>query len=83
MTQKKANLVFEKIDFMLDERYAIITQLFMNCMFYAAVFPVGILITIVGMLITYWSSKAWLLNFCSLPRFSYRLGKHIVNIYQI
>ena len=63
---------------MLDERYAIATQLFMNCIFYAAVFPIGIFITMAGMLITYWSSKAWLLRYCSLPKFTFRIGRHIV-----
>ena len=49
----------------------------MNCLFYAAIFPFGILITIVGMIITYWSSKLWLINLCSMPKFSFRIGKHI------
>jgi hypothetical protein len=47
-------------------------------MFYAAIFPIGIIITIVGMFITFWSSKWWILNYCSLPRFSFRLGRHMV-----
>ena len=68
---------------MLDERYAIVTQLFMNCMFYAAVFPIGIIVTMGGMLITYWSSKAWLLNYCSLPRFTFRMGRHIVSFIRV
>lgn len=78
ITQIKANAIFEKVGFMLDERYAIATQLFMNCMFYAAVFPFGVLITIIGMTITFWSSKWWLLNYCSLPKFSFRIGRNIV-----
>lgn len=65
---------------MLDQRYALVAQLIMNCMFYAAIFPIGVLITILGMIVTYWSSKWWLLNYCSLPRFSHRLGRHIVHI---
>ena len=51
----------------------------MNCMFYAAIFPIGILITIIGMMITYWSSKWWIVNYCSLTKFSYKLGRHIVS----
>lgn len=66
---------------MLDERYALIAQLIMNCMFYAAIFPIGVIITIVGMFVTYWSSKWWLLNYCCLPKFSHRLGRHIVHVY--
>lgn len=66
---------------MLDQRYALVAQLIMNCMFYAAIFPIGVLITIVGMIVTYWSSKWWLLNYCRLPRFSHRLGRHIVHIF--
>lgn len=53
----------------------------MNCIFYAAIFPIGIIITVVGLFISYWSSKWWILNYCSLPKFSFRLGRHIVNIY--
>ena len=64
---------------MLDERYALVCQLFMNCLFYAAIFPVGILITIVGMTITFWSSKWWLVNNSSMPKFSFKIGKHIVS----
>lgn len=49
-TQIKTNSIFEKQTFMLDERYALASQLITNCMFYAAIFPVGILITLVGTL---------------------------------
>lgn len=66
------------MDFKLDERYALLSQLIMNCMFYAAIFPIGILITIIGMGITFWSSKWWIVRYCSLTKFSYRLGRHIV-----
>lgn len=66
------------MDFMLDERYALIEQLVMNCMFYAAIFPIGIIITILGMVVAYWSSKWWILKYCSLPKFSYKLGRHVV-----
>lgn len=49
-------------------------------MFYAAIFPIGIVITIIGMFITYWSSKWWILNYCSTPKFSFKLGTCIVNV---
>lgn len=55
----------------------------MNCMFYAAIFPIGIVITIIGMIITYWSSKWWILNYSSVPKFSYRLSQHIVILHII
>lgn len=71
------------MDFKLDERYALLSQLIMNCMFYAAIFPIGILITIIGMGITFWSSKWWIVRYCSLTKFSYRLGRHIVRIWVI
>ncbi len=51
-----------------------------NCLFYAAVFPVGILITFFGLGLTYWISKWWLIKYCSIPKYSYRLGKLIVII---
>jgi hypothetical protein len=52
----------------------------MNCLFYAAVFPEGVIITLIGLIITYWLSKWWLVKFCCIPKLSFRMGKMIVKI---
>jgi hypothetical protein len=52
----------------------------MNCLFYASVFPIGIVITVVGLIFSYWIDKWWLVRYCCIPKYSFRLGKMIVNI---
>lgn len=49
-----------------------------NCIFYASVFPIGIVVSFFGLLFAYWTSKIWLTKFCSIPNFSYLLGRLIV-----
>jgi uncharacterized protein YacL len=52
----------------------------MNCAFYAAIFPVGAIITAIGIIITYFISKYQLLKNCAIPRHSFRLGKLVTII---
>jgi hypothetical protein len=47
-------------------------------MFYAAVFPLGIIITFLGLTLTYWTSKIWLVKYCSIPKYSHKLGQLVV-----
>lgn len=66
------------MDFDLEERYGLLCQRLMNCMFYAAIFPVGAIITLIGITITFVIAKYQLVKVCSIPRHSFRLGKLIV-----
>lgn len=52
----------------------------LNCVFYSAIFPVGAIITAVGLVITYIISKYQLVYNCAIPRHSFRLGKRVVYI---
>jgi len=49
-------------------------------MFFAAIFPIGAIITAIGLIITFVVSKNQLIHFCSIPRHSFRLGKLIVHL---
>jgi hypothetical protein len=80
VTQVEANRHFEKYDFELHSKFGKIIQIVSNAVFYAAIFPLGLIFTICGLLLTYWSSKAFLVQFCSIPKQSYRLGRLAVMI---
>lgn len=51
-----------------------------NSIFYAAVFPIGLILSFIGLVVAYWISKMWLIKYCSIPKYSYRLGKLVVLI---
>lgn len=80
IVQNKANKYFERNNFDLCARYSTVIQIITNSIFYAAVFPVGVLITMIGLFLTYWINKWWLLKHCSIPKLSYRLGRLVVNL---
>jgi len=73
------------MDFNLEDRYGMFCQRMANCMFYAAIFPVGAMIAMVGLIITFFVAKNQLVRFCSIPKLSFRLGKLVVsfNLYRI
>jgi len=49
------------------------------CFFYASIFPVGALLTGLGLIISYFLGKKMLIKYCSIPRLSFKLGMLIVN----
>ena len=56
-----------------------ILEIVTNSIFYAAVFPIGLVVTFFGLILAYWTSKWWLIKYCSIPKYSYRLGRLAVN----
>lgn len=62
----------------MNARYSVVIELLGNAVFYAAVFPVGLIITFFGLILAYWTSKWWLIRYCSIPKFSHRLGRLVV-----
>lgn len=80
-TQIKANNLFEKNDFDLEDRYGLLCLRLTNCFFYAGIFPFGALITAIGLGLTYFTSKYVLRKHSSLPKISFRLGILIVTVY--
>ena len=51
------------------------------CFFYASIFPVGALISSIGLVISYFLGKKMLITHCSIPRISFKLGILIVIYY--
>lgn len=78
MTQMEANKYFERFDFELHSKFVKVIQIVSNAAFYAAVFPLGLVITMAGLVLTYWSSKIFLVKYCTIPKQSYRLGRLVV-----
>ncbi len=56
-TQYKAHLYFEDSNFCLDEKYAIVNNCYFCALFYAPIFPIGLLIFIVVLISYYYISK--------------------------
>lgn len=77
-TQIKANLIFENNEFDLEDYYGLLCSRLTNCFFYAAIFPIGALITGAGLVLTYFASKYILIKYSSIPKLSFRLGILIV-----
>lgn len=74
----KANYIFEKNDFCLEDRYGLLCSRLTMCFFYAGIFPIGALVTLIGLLLTYGTSKYVLCKHSALPKLSFRLGILIV-----
>lgn len=74
LNQQEANLIFEGPPVDIAEKYAHIQKTMLFTVFYASLLPVGILISLGGLIISYWVDK------CMLLRFHYRsqaIGKEL------
>jgi hypothetical protein len=62
MTQQEANLLFEGPPFDIAQRYANVQKTMLFTAFYATLVPIGILFSLVGLFLTYWTDKYMLLR---------------------
>jgi len=74
VTQNDANSVFEGPPVDMAQRYANVQKTMLFTAFYASVVPVGILFSIAGLIITYWTDKYLLLRRHCRPN---ALGKEL------
>lgn len=74
-------MIFENPKFHIDEHYAYINKSFLTCMFYASIFPLGLVIEIIGLAIFYWITKYLLLRRSVYPNsISNKINNSMVKI---
>jgi len=67
LTQAEANDIFEGMDFGIDWRYGYMVETMLYVAFYAPVMPMALVMTLVGLVISYWTEKYVFLKNCLLP----------------
>ena len=67
MTQKEANLLMENFHYNMGKRYAEILEIMWFTYLYMSLIPIGVAITIVGLIFYYWVDKYNLLRRASVP----------------
>ena len=67
LTQAEANDIFEGQDFGIDWRYGYMVETMLYVAFYAPVMPMALVLTLVGLVISYWTEKFVFLRNCLLP----------------
>jgi hypothetical protein len=68
MTQSEAHLIFEDPEFDIAERYAVLIKTVWLTAFYATLIPIGLVISLSGLIVTYWVEKYLLLKRSSYPK---------------
>ncbi|KRX01119.1 hypothetical protein PPERSA_08220 [Pseudocohnilembus persalinus] len=80
-TQYQANQIFEDQSFFIEEKYAFCNKIYLTSMFYASIFPIGVLIEIIGLIIFYWVSKYIYITRTSITnQISPSLNRSMLNI---
>lgn len=80
MTQYQANQYFEKIHFEVDFKFALISKLGFLALFYGGAFPIGLVVSVIGLSIYYWTIKFMLVKQSQMIDTSFKTPKRMVNI---
>jgi len=67
-TQWMANEIVKGLDFKLSEYYAFVFNTIAVSLFYATIFPAGILIAIMTLVMAFWAYKVWMCVYIVYPR---------------
>ena len=59
--------MYEYPDFMIDWKYAKISQIYLTTMFYSSILPSGLYMAIIALLLSYWSAKYDFIAQSSIP----------------
>ncbi|KRX11067.1 hypothetical protein PPERSA_05176 [Pseudocohnilembus persalinus] len=67
LTQYQANQIFENPSFFIDWKYAKVTAIQLTGIFFAPIFPFGIVLSLISLIHSYWASKYDFVNKSSIP----------------
>lgn len=77
-TQYEANQYFEKTNFEVDFKFALIAKLGFLALFYGGAFPIGLAVSVVGLTIYYWTIKFMLVKHSQMMDTSFKIPKRMV-----